>query len=71
MSNELWFHALKVLDNFRSSSDNQEVFKLYEFNDETGILHKHKVHRVDLILEFQKNFMNDSFMILGALGIKI
>jgi hypothetical protein len=45
MSNELWFHALKVLDSFRSSSDSQDVFdKLYEFNDETGILHKHKEH---------------------------
>jgi len=44
MSNELWFHALKVLDSFRSSSDSQDVYKLYEFNDETGILHKHKEH---------------------------
>jgi hypothetical protein len=44
MSNELWFHALKVLDTFRSSSEVKDVSKLYEFQDETGILNQHKEH---------------------------
>ena len=44
MSNDLWFHALRVLDNFRTSSEVEDVFKLYEFQDESGILSKHKEH---------------------------
>ena len=44
MSNDLWFHALRVLDNFRTSSEVEDVFKLYEFQDESGILNKHKEH---------------------------
>ncbi len=42
MSNDLWLHALKVLETFRSSNDKQDVYKLYEFHDQTGILNEHK-----------------------------
>ena len=42
MSNDLWFHALKVLNGFRSTSEAKDVYKLYEFQDDTGILHRHK-----------------------------
>ncbi len=43
MANELWFHALKVLDGFRVSQD-EDVSDLYKFTDETGILAKHREH---------------------------
>ena len=49
MSNELWFHALKVLDTFRTSSESQDVFRLYEFEDNTGILENHKQHLKSMV----------------------
>ena len=53
MSNELWYHALKVLDSFRTSSETEDVFKLYDFQDDTGILHKHKEH-LDVMFKDEK-----------------
>jgi len=49
MSNDLWFHALKVLDSLRTSSAKDESefnFKesFYKFEDDTDILKKHREH---------------------------
>ena len=44
MSNDLWFHALKILDIFRNTSNEEDLLKLYEFQDQTGILDKIKKH---------------------------
>ena len=42
MSNDLWFHALKVLDGYRTSSETQDVYKLYDFQGPNTILEKHR-----------------------------
>ena len=45
----MWFHALKVLDTFRTSNQSQDVFKLYEYEDNTGILENHKQHLKSMV----------------------
>ena len=42
MANELWYHAIKVLDTFRQSSETNDLQKLFDFDDKTKILEKLK-----------------------------
>ena len=42
MANELWYHAIKVLDTFRQSSETDDLLKLFDFDDKTKILEKLK-----------------------------
>ena len=52
MANELWFHALKVLDGFRLSQDH-DVSELYKFTDETGVLDRHREYLETVFKEKQ------------------
>merc|ERR1712098_202564 len=47
MTEDLWYHALKFLDKYRTDIQSHDVSDLYEFADETGILerHKHLLHQ--------------------------
>merc|ERR1712079_277665 len=39
---DLWYHALKFLDKYRTDIQTYDVSDLYEFADTTGILERHK-----------------------------
>merc|ERR1712058_26468 len=39
---DLWYHALKFLDKYRTDIQSHDVSDLYEFADSTGILERHK-----------------------------
>merc|ERR1712168_719958 len=42
MTEDLWYHALKFLDKYRTDIQSHDVSDLYEFADSTGILERHK-----------------------------
>jgi len=42
MTEDLWYHALKFLDRYRTDVRSYDISELYEFADETGILERHK-----------------------------
>jgi hypothetical protein len=42
MTEELWYHALKFLDRYRTDVATHDVADLYSFHDNTGILERHK-----------------------------
>merc|ERR1712080_227882 len=42
MTEDLWYHALKFLDRYRTDVRHYDISELYEFADETGILERHK-----------------------------
>jgi len=42
MTEDLWYHALKFLDRYRTDIQTYDVSDLYEFADSTGILERHK-----------------------------
>lgn len=42
MTEDLWYHALKFLDKYRTDIQTYDVSDLYEFVDTTGILERHK-----------------------------
>merc|ERR1712112_63507 len=42
MTEELWYHALKFLDKYRTDVRTYDISELYEFADRTGILERHK-----------------------------
>merc|ERR1712079_904297 len=39
---DLWYHALKFLDKYRTDIQSHDVSDLYTFDDSTGILERHK-----------------------------
>merc|ERR1712226_1403757 len=39
---DLWYHALKFLDKYRTDVGSYDISELYEFADKTGILERHR-----------------------------
>eukprot|EP00092_Neocalanus_flemingeri_P005759 GFUD01006200.1.p1 GENE.GFUD01006200.1~~GFUD01006200.1.p1 ORF type:complete len:709 (+),score=240.81 GFUD01006200.1:35-2161(+) len=53
MAEELWHHALQFLDKYRTDIGNYDISHLYQFEDKTGILERHKERFETLFLDSQ------------------
>merc|ERR1711892_1425568 len=42
MTEDLWCHALKFLDKFRTDEQSHDISELYQFADQTGVLDRHR-----------------------------
>merc|ERR1711892_749785 len=42
MTEDLWCHALKFLDKYRTDAQNHDISELYQFADQTGVLERHR-----------------------------
>ncbi len=42
MFEDIWYHALQFLDNYKYDVDNYGPAELYKFADDTGILARHR-----------------------------
>jgi len=42
MTEDLWHHALRFLDRYRTDYESHDISELYEFADKTGVLDRHR-----------------------------